>query len=334
MSLARSDLRKFPRPVQDVLLEADGVDGADVRMLDGGHARVYNGDREVRPIKVSASRQAEHTLRRLVPWLENNVPAWGRREKEEEMVATIEERSPEIADKLRGLTVEADEEPIVCTYGCDREFATEKEALEHYTSWHSDDKGHTDVPTGTDEKERLEEVVAGWLESRTGEPCDDCGTSYEDCTRSVLGPRRKACCGRCGSTDTHQERLIDERWKPHVSKSGLSFGFETNGKVFRCTECGHTQDQSRGLHLHEAKHTGRSSEYAAAGGRGHRKEPVADLRVASEEASASYVEALKTLAGGLGMEVVPKGAKPYAEVVRERDEALARLSLLREALEA
>lgn len=278
MSLARSDLRKFPRPVQDVLLEADGADGADVRMLDGGHARVYNGDREVRPIKVSASRQAEHTLRRLVPWLENNVPAWGRREKEEEMVATIEERSPEIADKLRGLT-----------------------------------------------------VVAEWLKSRTGEPCQDCGTTYEDCTRSVLGPRRKACCGRCGSTDTHQERLIDERWKPHVSKSGLSFGFETNGKVFRCTECGHTQDQSRGLHLHEAKHTGKSSEYAAAGGRGGRG---ASKSRAKPKTAADLVEALETLAGGLGMEVVPKGAKPYAEVVRERDEALARLSLLREALEA
>lgn len=277
--MKRADLRAFPRPVQDILLEADGLEGVEVKLLDGSHARLLNGDRAVRPIKVSGSRSAEDTIRRLVPWLERNVPAWAQRE-ESKMASTIAEMVPEVVDDLQRV-VSPGRKEFRCAYGCDLEFDSAREMNDHYDERHRDDSGHSDTPTPS-------------------------------------------------------------RWRPYVSSSGRGFGFETDGQTFRCTSCTYTQETRNGLHLHEAKHTGKAAEYAAAGGRGGRgssksrakPKTVAGLEGASEEATTSYVEALQVLASGLGMEVVPKGAKSYAEVVRERDEAVARLDLMREALGA
>lgn len=78
------DLKAFPGPVAAVLREAINEHGVTYRMLDGGHVRLYTGQRSVIPFKISASRPAEHTLRRLGPWLAEHVPTW----KEPEMEVT------------------------------------------------------------------------------------------------------------------------------------------------------------------------------------------------------------------------------------------------------
>jgi hypothetical protein len=80
-TVAASDLKKFPRPVQTVLKEAINGHGVAYRLLDGGHIRLFCGDRSVVPIKVAAQRPAEHTLRVLLPWLEKNIPAWTQRKE-------------------------------------------------------------------------------------------------------------------------------------------------------------------------------------------------------------------------------------------------------------
>lgn len=70
------DLKMFPGPVATIIRDAINDHGLTYRMLDGGHVRLYTGDRSVVPFKVAASRPAEHTLRRLVPWLAEHVPTW------------------------------------------------------------------------------------------------------------------------------------------------------------------------------------------------------------------------------------------------------------------
>lgn len=90
--LSRSDLRKYPREVADVLLEAVGM-GVPYRVIDGGHLRLYNGDREVMPFKVSSSRPANQTLPYLRSWLEENWHPWSE--------AKAEEVTPESLSALR-----------------------------------------------------------------------------------------------------------------------------------------------------------------------------------------------------------------------------------------
>src|SRR5690625_4489206 len=82
--LSRSDLRKYPREVADVLLEAVGM-GVPYRGIDGGHLRLYNGDREVMPFKVSSSRPANQTLPYLRSWLEENWHPWSEAKAETEV---------------------------------------------------------------------------------------------------------------------------------------------------------------------------------------------------------------------------------------------------------
>lgn len=86
------ELSKFPRPVVKVLTEAINKHQVKHRILsDGVHLRLYCGDRDVVPIKVAASRPAEHTLRYLLPWLEENVESWSRREVTEDTVKDLAE---------------------------------------------------------------------------------------------------------------------------------------------------------------------------------------------------------------------------------------------------
>jgi hypothetical protein len=61
--MTRSDLRRFPRPVQDRLL-ALARRGVRHRVKDGGHVLLYPDDGS-RPFKVSASRPAKDTLHYL-----------------------------------------------------------------------------------------------------------------------------------------------------------------------------------------------------------------------------------------------------------------------------
>lgn len=75
-SINMRDLRAFPRPVAKVVTEAVNKHGVPYRTQDGSHLRLYCGDRGVTPLKISAERPAEHTLRVLIPWLEQNVKSW------------------------------------------------------------------------------------------------------------------------------------------------------------------------------------------------------------------------------------------------------------------
>lgn len=77
--LSRKELSVFPRQVADVVLRAVNEHGVTYRMLDGGHLRLFTGDRRQRPIKVSAKRPTQATMRRLIPWLVRNVPSWDER---------------------------------------------------------------------------------------------------------------------------------------------------------------------------------------------------------------------------------------------------------------
>src|SRR5690625_3934880 len=92
--LSRSDLRKYPREVADVLLGPVGR-RVPYRVIDGGHLRLYNGGREVMPFKVSSSRPANQTLPYLRSWLEENWHPWSEAEAETE-------ETPERLSALRG----------------------------------------------------------------------------------------------------------------------------------------------------------------------------------------------------------------------------------------
>ena len=76
MRIERAELTRFPDSVAEVIMAAVNEHGVGYRSLDGQHVRLYNGDRDVRPIKIAASRPGPHTLRRLLKWLAVNVPTW------------------------------------------------------------------------------------------------------------------------------------------------------------------------------------------------------------------------------------------------------------------
>lgn len=85
------DLVQFPRPVAKVLTDAINKHGVGYRLMDGGHIRLFCGDRQIVPIKVSASRDAEHTIRYLVPWLEEHVESWLQGEVTPDVIKNLAE---------------------------------------------------------------------------------------------------------------------------------------------------------------------------------------------------------------------------------------------------
>lgn len=246
MSVTRSDLTAFPRPVQDVLLEASSTDGIEIKMLDGRHARVLNGDREVRPIKVSGSRPAEHTLRRLEPWLDRYAEGW--REENRRVNTSVGTALEEaVRRKKEEITVEAD--------------------------------------------------------------------SVEEPSGFVPDP---------------------SEWLPYVSPSGKDFGFDTDGKQYRCRKCGFLKSRVQGMHLHEAKHTGAASKWASTAGKRSKRTKPKPTRAEPKKVTISEGDALvalRDLADHFGMQLVPKGEDTEA-LRKELDEAKARLALMREAMEA
>lgn len=75
-AISRRELRAFDREIADIIVEAVNKHGVHHRMLDGRHCRLYCGDRDIIPIKISAVRPARWTMTHLLPWLEKNVPTW------------------------------------------------------------------------------------------------------------------------------------------------------------------------------------------------------------------------------------------------------------------
>ena len=126
----------------------------------------------------------------------------------------------------------------------------------------------------------------------------------------------------------------EERWEPHLTNSGKSHGFETNGKVYRCIHCGYQQSYGRGLHLHAATHEDPDLWYRAARGRRAARE-----RQQAEAEEMKAVDAVRVLAAHHGLDLVDSEevARLREEVrslIVERDEALARLALVKEAFGA
>lgn len=75
------DLKGWPSAVKDMVVEAVNSHGVGWRLMDGGHIRLYAGGRGTVPFKASASRPAEDTIRRLDPWLKENVTSWADRNR-------------------------------------------------------------------------------------------------------------------------------------------------------------------------------------------------------------------------------------------------------------
>lgn len=101
--LTRSRLKKFPKPVADVLMdEVARHPGLSVRFLDATHLRIYDGG-QGHPFQVAASRPAEDALRKLRPWLDKRTT-----HKEEETQMT---EAPE-AITVEDMVVDAAREGI------------------------------------------------------------------------------------------------------------------------------------------------------------------------------------------------------------------------------
>lgn len=72
--LQRNQIRTFPKPVQDALLEVVNDLGHRYRMTsDGGHILVYPKNKAKRPLKVSASRKANDSLSFIQQFKEGRV---------------------------------------------------------------------------------------------------------------------------------------------------------------------------------------------------------------------------------------------------------------------
>lgn len=91
----------------------------------------------------------------------------------------------------------------------------------------------------------LDEFTTKYLGPVTPEPRDD-----RPATEAEIAP----LVGLNG--DRHQAETPEaetEEWRPHLTKDGKSTTFETNGRVFRCTECGWITETGA-LGTHAARH--------------------------------------------------------------------------------
>lgn len=79
--ITSDQLKTFDKAIRDVVMEAVNEHGVSYRVIDGGHIRFYCGDRDVIPAKINHNSPAQHILRKLLPWLEENVPTWKNRNK-------------------------------------------------------------------------------------------------------------------------------------------------------------------------------------------------------------------------------------------------------------
>jgi hypothetical protein len=135
-------------------------------------------------------------------------------------------------------------------------------------------------------------------------------------------------------------------WAPVVSGSGKNWGFETNGTVWRCTVkgCGHTQTEARGLHLHAGSHTGAAKRYSEEANKSRRERRDKEQMLISQAmtvlaaahgftlADKDVVKTVKDVER-LGAEV-ERLQRQVEKITKERDEAVARLALIQEAMKA
>jgi hypothetical protein len=80
-------LKTFPRAVAKVVMEAVNDFGVTYRVIDGGHIRLYCGNADVIPAKINHTSPEQHILRKLLPWLDDNVEGWTSRNDKPTAVA-------------------------------------------------------------------------------------------------------------------------------------------------------------------------------------------------------------------------------------------------------
>lgn len=134
----------------------------------------------------------------------------------------------------------------------------------------------------------------------------------------------------------------EPEWKP------FKYGFVTDGEIFKCTykDCTYTQESSRGLHLHEYRHTQPEKivEQSANAGRA--------AGLAAQQRLVMRQEAVRVLAEAHGLKIVgadeakmvnqfekmasenEKLQAKVAEQAKEIDDLKARISLIKEAMKA
>lgn len=67
-----------------------------------------------------------------------------------------------------------------------------------------------------------------------GTACDNCGTTYEACSRKVFRPDGRACCGACGYMDTHDEREVEQGERLEAHKFRVERMADPTGKHAGC----------------------------------------------------------------------------------------------------
>lgn len=83
-ALTHAKIRKFGKPVRDLLVLAVNTHGIDYRLQrDGQHVLLYSGRVGESPYKVSSSRPPEQAVEYLRTWLGEHVPDFEREESDE-----------------------------------------------------------------------------------------------------------------------------------------------------------------------------------------------------------------------------------------------------------
>lgn len=317
--------------------------GVRYRVLDGSHVRLYCEDRSVRPIKVAAARQEVYSMKHLLAWLEANVPSWPKRDvspTDLEALAAVVNTAPRALRQRKVAIVENRIDGVPVT--------------------------GVKVPLTLDQTVGSIAPFTAEMDRRKAQP---------KAARHMDAATRRAMAVHAGATraaeikDEREEPAVAEKaargWRVHVAPSGRSFGFETDGSVFRCMTCGWTKDTGVGLHLHEASHTGLASKNAALAGKAKRRKPVkaaepteAALPVAQEPAEPEVAlrvaqertmlqSAVLALAAAHGIDFDPEPydskiesltdelaqvRKTLEAIVHQRNDLQAKLDLMRETL--
>ena len=195
---------------------------------------------------------------------------------------------------------------------------------------------------GKEEEEVVQEVVKPF---RCGYGCDESFATPEEVNEHYGNQHRD---------EPVEDEMSDEEWKE------TRWDFETNGKIFRCITCRENGinfflRNMRGARWHQAAHTGEASDWAKQGANAKNARTKETEQMTTEspevvEASEDDALAITHLASRFGMRVVSteqhdallkeatetieKLRSEVEELTKERDEAIARLGLIKEAMKA
>ena len=97
----------------------------------------------------------------------------------------------------------------------------------------------------TTQKPKMQDDGPGTTEPDKPTDCERCGTSYDNCTNGLHGPRHAACCASCYNRATHNQHIW-EAWnrrqpKPAEDTPGEckheAWDVHPNGITRHCSDC-------------------------------------------------------------------------------------------------